>query len=536
MKKNYIKKICLSLMSGVLCAVYVTGCAKNPDSSIVKNKDMDNLIDEAKNPDKDSAEINDMAEKYDTYQASFYDDKLRCKVEADAKVTISKTNQLSVFRVESAKISQEFADKFMDYLMKNDKLYDGNVLNSATREAIEQQIREENASIDGYLSEYNASESSEDKKYWQSEIDNARSEIAKLQKSYENAPSELPYDKFPTDCKITGSLEMKNREADKDIIGENFYDWNYSLNENGEILYVVTGKESEHNKSLYIQNNENYGNILRYRSGRNGHIKTVGAVSASIDDISNQTVAKEDEGMTIFKSMVEGGADVNFEEYANEKLTISEEQARETAQKFVDAMGLGDYMSLYSCDRYNEIIDLAIYKETNTINYRNEYIIRYLRNIDGAFMSYSNKDKIDSIQNGASKKMWSQESLILRINDDGIVGVDYNSPINIKETVVDKSNIKDFSEIKTSFENMVTILYASETDMDRTIKVDRVELGYALISEQGSFDTGLLVPVWNFYGKWGYNFDFNIQSKSGSGDLVTVNAIDGSIINRENGY
>lgn len=134
------------------------------------------------------------------------------------------------------------------------------------------------------------------------------------------------------------------------------------------------------------------------------------------------------------------------------------------------------------------------------------------------------------------KKMWSQESLILRVNDDGIVGVDYNSPISIKETVVDKSNIKDFSEIKTSFENMVTILYASEIDIDRTIKIDRVELGYALISEQGSFDTGLLVPVWNFYGMWGYNYDFNMQGKSGSGDLVTVNAIDGSIINRENGY
>lgn len=534
MKKNHTMKSLIVLMSAILCAVSVSGCAKNPDSSIVKNKDMDNLINEAKNPDKGSADIDDMAEKYDTYQTSLYDDKLKCRVEADAKVTIPKTNQLSVFRVESCKISQEFADKFMDYLMKNDKLYDGNVLIATTRDAIEQQIRDKNANIEGYLSEYNASESSEDKKYWQSEIDNARSEIEKLQKVYEKAPSEPAYDKFPTDCKITGSLEMKNREADKDIIGENFYDWNYGLNENGEILYVVTGKESEQNKSLYIQNNENLGNILRYSSGKNGHLKTTGAVSLSIDD--DQTLAKEDEGLNKFKSMIDGSTDVSFEEYENEKLTISEEQAKETAQKFVDAMGLSDYMSLYSCDRYNELVELEVYKETNTLNYRKEYIIRYLRNIDGAFISYSNKDKIDNIQNGASKKMWSQESLILRVNDDGIVGVDYNSPISIKETVVNKSNIKDFSEIKTSFENMVTILYASEIDIDRTIKVDRVELGYALISEQGSFDTGLLVPVWNFYGMWGYNYDFNMQGKSGSGDLVTVNAIDGSIINRENGY
>lgn len=217
MKKNHTKKSLIVLMSAILCAVSVSGCAKNPDSSIVKNKDMDNLINEAKNPDKGSADIDDMAEKYDTYQTSLYDDKLKCRVEADAKVTIPKTNQLSVFRVESAKISQEFADKFMDYLMKNDKLYDGNVLIATTRDAIEQQIRDKNANIDGYLSEYNASESSEDKKYWQSEIDNARSEIAKLQKAYEKAPSEPDYNKFSTDRKITGSLEMKNREADKQI-------------------------------------------------------------------------------------------------------------------------------------------------------------------------------------------------------------------------------------------------------------------------------------------------------------------------------
>lgn len=32
----------------------------------------------------------------------------------------------------------------------------------------------------------------------------------------------------------------------------------------------------------------------------------------------------------------------------------------------------------------------------------------------------------------------------------------------------------------------------------RSIKVDRVVLGYARVSEANSYDTGLLVPVWDF--------------------------------------
>ena len=79
---------------------------------------------------------------------------------------------------------------------------------------------------------------------------------------------------------------------------------------------------------------------------------------------------------------------------------------------------------------------------------------------------------------------------------------------------------------------MVTAIYAENTpeNAKKEIEVTDIRLGYAIISEEGSFDTGLLVPVWDFNGiikQYG-----RTEEKS----IMTINAIDGTVINRELGY
>ena len=127
---------------------------------------------------------------------------------------------------------------------------------------------------------------------------------------------------------------------------------------------------------------------------------------------------------------------------------------------------------------------------------------------------------------------------MFRINDSGIVGFDYNAPLEVQDTVVENASMKSFDEIKTTFEKMIAITKApdnsgyKENVNTRSIKVDRVVLGYARVSEANSYDTGLLVPVWDFYGTvtdnaWGIT---NYES------VMTINAIDGSLIDRTLGY
>ena len=132
------------------------------------------------------------------------------------------------------------------------------------------------------------------------------------------------------------------------------------------------------------------------------------------------------------------------------------------------------------------------------------------------------------------KKDWPVECVEIRVNDSGIVGLDYNAPLEITETVVDQSNLKNFDEIKAAFEKMVMITNAktdSELDSGVMVEIHRVVLGYARISEADSYDTGLLVPVWDFQGK--------VTNEYGSefaDSVMTINAIDGSIIDRSLGY
>ena len=135
------------------------------------------------------------------------------------------------------------------------------------------------------------------------------------------------------------------------------------------------------------------------------------------------------------------------------------------------------------------------------------------------------------------KKMWSGENVEVIVNDDGIVGFYYRSPIEIMETVVEQASMKNFDEIKDIFEQMVVVTNATgSTEEDSvSIDVDRVILRYTRISEEDSFDTGLLVPVWDFMGRFTGQYGEKLNEKSDT-CILTINAIDGTVIDRVLGY
>ena len=124
----------------------------------------------------------------------------------------------------------------------------------------------------------------------------------------------------------------------------------------------------------------------------------------------------------------------------------------------------------------------------------------------------------------------------MAVNDSGIVDFYYLSPLTIDKTVVEKSQIKSFDEIRDTFEKMVVVENAikesgEEQDAKVSIQVKDVKLIYSRISEKDSFDTGLVVPVWNFEGT--RVDEYGVER---TGTILSINAIDGSVINQELGY
>lgn len=168
-----------------------------------------------------------------------------------------------------------------------------------------------------------------------------------------------------------------------------------------------------------------------------------------------------------------------------------------------------------------------------------------MRCVDGVMVAGEGEKYTDEFTgSGYEKKEWPPEAVEIRVNDNGVVGFDYNSPIEIVEKVVEQSKMEKFEDIKKIFEKMSVITHANDNAGGGTLytnmKVDRVTLGYVMISEEDNFDTGLLVPGWDFFGLTEHGFmedgQFIPTNQKTYGSILTVNAIDGTVIDKKLGY
>lgn len=497
MRKHYVLAMILVAVIGG------SGCQKSPDKSVVKSKNMDKLIEEAQKDDENSEKLEEM-KKYETYQTKIQDDSLHVTVNVNAKVDIPQTDKLSVMRVKQTPIKQEFLDVVREKLIGKETLYDGNITSRMTKKDIEgeiQAIKREMESLEESGGEF------------QRRIDD-------LEKKYKKAPKDLNVkrDGIVSEGKIKSAKEMLKKNPEDD-----FYTWHYSLNQTGDVFYGITDGEDGKFKSLYVQNNEDLGNCLRFYSGRHGYEFVAAANTNGIrfgTDLYGNTLEKAGNGVASERE--------SLQEFQDEKATISKEEAKAIAENFLKEIGLTDFVYAEG-GLYNELADIRQpVKGLENRGYRKVYVLRYMRMVDGTAVIYASESKHTEGWQGKdfSKKDWPTECVEFRINDDGIAGFSYNTPIEIMDTVVEKASLKSFEEIKDIFETMVVVTNAEE-NMTTVLDVNRVVLGYSRISEQDSFDTGLLVPVWEFQ---------NIKEDGTSETILTINAIDGSVIDRTLGY
>lgn len=532
------------LAAGMVVVFGLSACQESPDSSIIVNKDMDNLIDEAQNGENGSSNVSDVAMNYDSYQTTLQDATLGVTVNVDARVDIPSASQMSVLRVKQTPITQELLTKVQQELTSGETLYDGAILSTLTKTEIEEEIRILRAEMEDIAVQY--PDDPDSAAGYQEELQNT---IDEYQAAYENAPSELIWGDYPSDGSLHTVEELYRKDESND-----FYSWEYSLNPTGDVYYGVNDGKDGHFSSLFAMNNEEKGNCLRWRSSRHGYEFTAacytfssnlesiekGAYSGASMWAADQEQVPDEVKMSYGINGEEPGEDV-FLELTDETVTISKEKAVEMADAFLEKVGIEGF-DYYQGGMYYEVLDIRSHVDSDKLPYRKEFVLSYMRKTDGAFTTFDAASKFEEGWEGKDyvKKYWPVESIEFRINDDGIVGFDYNAPLEVVETVVEQSNMKTFEDIRSTFETMVTVTNAQDADPDTgdvpsvTIDIDRVVLGYTRISEADSYDTGLLIPVWDFkgtvqdqyYGKTGMKY----------GSVLTINAIDGSIVDRSLGY
>ncbi|MCI8338032.1 MAG: hypothetical protein HFH62_05020 [Lachnospiraceae bacterium] len=519
------KKGIALLLTGAV-ALAVAGCADNPEKSVVKEKNMDKMLEQAEG-DRDASSYeqvkDEVQKKYETYQTKIEDKKLKVNVNVDAKVEIPETEKLSVYRVSAKKIKQGFLDRAREVLAPGVSLYDGSKNNARTKAVVAKEIRENQRFLED-------AKKSGDKGISQEYSE----EIGELKREYKEAPAKVNVTDYPLDNKIQSIEKLYDGKPN-----DTFYSWLHDLHGSGQVFYGVSDGKDENYYSMYLQNSENYGNCLRYNYNKHAYASPIYHADVG-SDIPQLCPLEEGKEPDFAKAGIEGWEAGASKCVDNESLTISEQEAQGQVIDLLDKLGLQDYQC-YQKGKYAQILG----EDGREIKYRNVYRFLCLRTLDGVFVNNQAGFKLtDGFQgNQHVKKMWESEAVAVSVCDSGIVDFYYLSPLSVNKTVVEKSKIKSFSEIKDTFEQMVVIENANndseaEEREPVSIKVTDVNLVYTRISEKDSFDTGLVVPVWNFEGtivdeaisgKYGYEYEKK-------GNILSINAIDGSVINQELGY
>lgn len=133
---------------------------------------------------------------------------------------------------------------------------------------------------------------------------------------------------------------------------------------------------------------------------------------------------------------------------------------------------------------------------------------------------------------------WNYERLVFLVNDNGIVFVEWASPLEVGDIRVESCKLLHFSDIQAIFEKMMRVIwkYQAQDLQNLTCHITEARLELMRVLEQGSTEHGLLIPVWNFYGTRQRTFPNGETDETIPGIMLSVNAVSGAVMDSSKGY
>lgn len=168
------------------------------------------------------------------------------------------------------------------------------------------------------------------------------------------------------------------------------------------------------------------------------------------------------------------------------------------------------------------------------------YCIHFTRVVDGIPVTYTRQNGGSMVN--STEIAWPYEHFDLIYNDEGFACLDWINPYEIEDISDDYVFLLPFSEIQRVFEEMVLQKYEGifqDANEKTDISISEVRLGYMRIRENGYAKEGTLIPVWDFFGSRttsGNSFAEPYVQSDPYESLFTINAMDGTVIDREFGY
>lgn len=232
---------------------------------------------------------------------------------------------------------------------------------------------------------------------------------------------------------------------------------------------------------------------------------------------------------------------------------ISKEDAIAQANALMQELGL-DNMALDDVQPWWENDGTWDLYYTPTVNGIRISSIRE-ENVESEYELYKYWDYSCSEETNPDTVSWVKENIRIVVGKDGILSFTWFSPSTepiVKET---QTALMSFDEIASIADTMlpVVVIGPKETslvELDRIngfdthmdVEITKVSLTLMRIRDKGSLQ-GTIVPVWDFWGTWDW-----YEPGDGASDtmrkganyttqpMLTLNAIDGNVVNRQLGY
>ena len=232
--------------------------------------------------------------------------------------------------------------------------------------------------------------------------------------------------------------------------------------------------------------------------------------------------------------------EVPDEETIKSDIGISFEEAKKLADEKVAklnipdmVMGEWEYALLWNSD-------------TETGGYTREkqiaagYQFHYVRKINKIPITYTMEygGGLESME--SEMETWCYEVLDLVVNADGVEYLEFDNRYDEGEVKTENLKLLSFDEIMKIYEKMMLVQNADTLnyEQERIYHINRITFGYTRIYEPASDPkNGILVPAWDFFG----GFESTYEGVTSTNNMtyqsyLTINAIDGSIIDRNLGY
>ena len=160
------------------------------------------------------------------------------------------------------------------------------------------------------------------------------------------------------------------------------------------------------------------------------------------------------------------------------------------------------------------------------------YHLNYAREVGGVRITFTREGGARYAEEEFNPVL-RQEELLLEVSEDGSMSLHWYDPLDVTGMIAEDCELLPFDQIMDIFGTVapLTLLHL-EGEGNVSLTIDRAVLGYMCLQERNNPRAYRLTPVWDFFGVR----TLGRERQDFKYSWVTINAIDGTFIDRVYGY